>query len=565
MADTRRAVVLCAPLCFVFSKLHKLSNVQIVTVLLDCYTPDDISRAKRILVDDIKKLKLEKNLPHLRARRDADISQRTRKEAEDIVMLFSAVDRHNLFDKIPIYAVDNTDSIPTMKLEDGELRYFCTKIEKLEAILLYTQETVNILYSLVRRGMAGEEIEASSLPPDVRQFITKPTTGTFSLFTGNECTPSASRVNNSTTTTSAVLYGASVINGSCQSQSTRAAGGVGHADAVANDNRSTVANDDINGGPSRWANCINSASSAVETDDTTSRDGDDHDGDFTVVESRRTKRRRRRRSQSQSPQCQPPAATAARPEPDHLVLSHNKSYVEAITSAPKKSVRKPLVVGTQRSPSTTSATTANTIGGKLSAAKPYLGKAMFCVDNVSKDVTATDLELFVKSKLGVRVILCNETKPRRSFRQKRDNIMPDHKAFFLCINKADKNLLLNADKWPADVSVSAWFFKKKTDDAPTTTPSTAAPAAGGGDGSNDQQETVAADASAAVQPVQPAAVANMNGMNGIGNNNIRHEAMSLSPINADHSDEFSEAVDHADTTSVHNSTSVVVDLPSILQ
>ena len=120
---------------------------------------------------------------------------------------------------------------------------------------------------------------------------------------------------------------------------------------------------------------------------------------------------------------------------------------------------------------------------------------MFCVDNVHRDVTADDLALFVKSKLGVRVILCNETKPRRSFRQKRDNLMPDHKAFFLCINMADKNLLLNADKWPADVAVSAWFFKKKTDYAPATTPSTAAAAASGGAGdgtTDDQHGTVAA-------------------------------------------------------------------------
>ena len=83
---------------------------------------------------------------------------------------------------------------------------------------------------------------------------------------------------------------------------------------------------------------------------------------------------------------------------------------------------------------------------------------MYCVDNVSNDVSVADLETFVKSKLGVRVIKCNETKPRRSFRQKRDNIKPDHKAFFLCINKADSQLLLDPAKWPADVVVSAWFF-----------------------------------------------------------------------------------------------------------
>ena len=180
----------------------------------------------------------------------------------------------------------------------------------------------------------------------------------------------------------------------------------------------------------------------------------------------------------------------------------------------------------------------------------------------------------MKSKLGVRVIKCNETKPRRSFRQKRDNIKPDHKAFFLCINKADSQLLLDPAKWPADV-VSAWFFKKKDDDAKSTPTEAAAVVSD----ANKQHQIVV---EAVIHSDQHAAAAvadgtNGNGIgNGIGNGNGNvdngmdgngngAEAMTLSPINGNQSDEFSEAIELDDDITDHNSTSIaVVDLPSIV-
>jgi hypothetical protein len=38
----------------------------------------------------------------------------------------------------------------------------------------------------------------------------------------------------------------------------------------------------------------------------------------------------------------------------------------------------------------------------------------------------------------------------------------------LCINKADKDILLNPDTLPEDIYITQWFFKGITVDNPTT-------------------------------------------------------------------------------------------------
>jgi hypothetical protein len=67
---------------------------------------------------------------------------------------------------------------------------------------------------------------------------------------------------------------------------------------------------------------------------------------------------------------------------------------------------------------------------------------------------------FVTS-VSIEVISCFEVKPRRKPR------LSDvtYKAFRLCIPEADRCKLLNADIWPAYVSISEWFFKQKSLDA----------------------------------------------------------------------------------------------------
>jgi hypothetical protein len=81
-----------------------------------------------------------------------------------------------------------------------------------------------------------------------------------------------------------------------------------------------------------------------------------------------------------------------------------------------------------------------------------LKKAVFYVDNVDSSVSANDLVEFVTS-LSVNVISCFVAKPRR----RRTN-NDDCKAFRLCVSDDSGPRLLDADSWPAFVSISDCFL-----------------------------------------------------------------------------------------------------------
>jgi hypothetical protein len=140
--------------------------------------------------------------------------------------------------------------------------------------------------------------------------------------------------------------------------------------------------------------------------------------------------------------------------------------------------RKQLFVGRMR----TDGSTSTSAGGlpRITAAKPYIGKATFCVDNVAVDATEASLAYFVAA-MGVDVLSCTAVKPRRSRWQFLHGITPsDRKTFCLCIPREDSSRLLNPARWPAHISLSPWVFKKKkiaqtNDDIATRGGSTASP------------------------------------------------------------------------------------------
>lgn len=487
-----RPVVICPPLCFLFSKLNKLSNNKIIDILCEYYEPDAILRAKKLLGEAVKELNADNTLPQLRARRDTDVRSRARKDAADIEILVSALDRRGLLDQLPIFVIDNTDSVPTVKLEEGDMRYFVLKINRMEEAILTLQGTINKLYAFATGAMPLPDATGTTGETQFSSHRHSHATPVNDNSLYHSRLNSVPDFNEHTVTVdvqseprSTVYNSASRVTGplhsraQTQTEHTNTSSSSAVATAVANEHYRR-----------NWADVRGSASSAIETDNTTAGTDDD---DFTVVESRRQKRRRRN------------ATSDVDPSPDQrqsTVKSLAAVVAAAAAATDNKTTRpakKPLVVGTLRSPA------ARDIGN-LSAAKPLYGKAVYYVSNVNKVVTEDDLKHFVKSTLGVRVITCNKTKPRLSFRERRDGIAPDHNAFCLCINKADAKLLLRPDKWPSDVSISAWYFKPKTDGS-----SAAAAAATANDRQREQQQTGTATDDAVVErqttPPSAAAVA----------------------------------------------------------
>jgi hypothetical protein len=163
----------------------------------------------------------------------------------------------------------------------------------------------------------------------------------------------------------------------------------------------------------------------------------DHGGEFEEVTSRR---RRKRLRQSSQQQVQKPV--------DNKVTDAVANRKTASVS--QKISRKPLVIG-RRAQSPGMAV--------IASAKPRLAKEVFCIDNVDVSLSDNDIIAFVKD-MHVRVHSCFETQPRRSAKQRQRGEVPDdRKAFRLCILQEDRDNLLDPDNWPANITVSSWFFK----------------------------------------------------------------------------------------------------------
>jgi len=79
---------------------------------MDFYSAEVLSTAKRVLMKDIEVMNLSIRLPHVPARRDGE--NRTAREVDDIIALFTCLDENKLLGELPRYAADGPDSMPSV-------------------------------------------------------------------------------------------------------------------------------------------------------------------------------------------------------------------------------------------------------------------------------------------------------------------------------------------------------------------------------------------------------------------------------------------------------------------
>ena len=114
------ALVLCNPLCFLFSKCGNLSQKVLKSALLDFYDPVVISNAKKQLIEDMKNANCTEKLPNVPEQRGGEM--RTVNEVDDIFVLVTFMDENNLLKGLPTYVADNPDNMQSMRLYEGDLR-----------------------------------------------------------------------------------------------------------------------------------------------------------------------------------------------------------------------------------------------------------------------------------------------------------------------------------------------------------------------------------------------------------------------------------------------------------
>ena len=131
--------ILSAPLCFIVNRINKIELKILNTALTDYYSQDEISAAKRRLIEDSDKIELD-GKPRLPKRQDGD--NRKVREIDDIIQLVTYLDEQKVLDQLPKYVADSPDSMPYLRIVDGDLRFLIEKIGKLEDTVKRLQESL---------------------------------------------------------------------------------------------------------------------------------------------------------------------------------------------------------------------------------------------------------------------------------------------------------------------------------------------------------------------------------------------------------------------------------------
>ena len=140
------------------------------------------------------------------------------------------------------------------------------------------------------------------------------------------------------------------------------------------------------------------------------------------------------------------SAAVDRPSYTAVVQSQPQPQPQRVARQQQQPQRRKQVSVIGRSRNTATSRVGNS--SHIAAAKPYISKATFCIDNVSTGVSELAMAQFVAA-MDIDVLGCYNVKPRRSAYQRSHGIEPkDRKAFRLCIPREDTARLMDPKKWP---------------------------------------------------------------------------------------------------------------------
>ena len=124
--------VLSHPLCFLLNKFGKVQNKLLKNALLDFYSPEALSAAKRQLLKDFEKVK-DVSFPHIPQQRQGE--NKDSREIDDMFTILTVLDEaENVsVSVLPTYVADNTDNIPSLRIYEGDMGVFVTMLGKLKA------------------------------------------------------------------------------------------------------------------------------------------------------------------------------------------------------------------------------------------------------------------------------------------------------------------------------------------------------------------------------------------------------------------------------------------------
>jgi len=105
--------------------------------MLDFYSADDVSSAKKVLLEAVSYVQSDKPLSRYPDRQSTD---RTVREMDDVTDILVQIDERKLLSALPSFVADNSDNLSSPRMDVGEMHIILNKIDKLEAILFGVQK-----------------------------------------------------------------------------------------------------------------------------------------------------------------------------------------------------------------------------------------------------------------------------------------------------------------------------------------------------------------------------------------------------------------------------------------
>ena len=328
-----------------------------------------------------------------------------------IIKLVDFANKNGIADLLPKYVAESPDDMPYMRIVDSDFKFLISKINTLEAML-------NGLYAI------NSELRSQL----TAQFNVKPPTDVRSGVINNSS-------QTTTTTYDSVGMGKPTVSHS-SAQRRQPQGSVPRESSSAN------------------ASIPSSAGASSNRNTDTNIDQSD---DWTVVASKSKKRRIQSGGQGARARITETTDTTDTDTNSGETKQKHKQKKNKPRNSGSKSKR--VMVGTKQ----LDWPVVGTVGqSTVAAAKSYLRKSVFCVDNVRTDVTVSDMEKFVVDSLNVNVISCFQVNPRRARWQKEAGIVPkDRNTFRLCIDRDDEQNFLNEEIWPQKIAIYRWAFNDR--------------------------------------------------------------------------------------------------------
>ena len=109
-----------------------METARIRSTVLDFYSADDVSSAKKVLLEAMSCVQIDKPLSRYPERQSTDS---TLWEMDDVMDILVQIDECKLLSALPSFVADNSDNLSSPRIDVGEMHTILNKTDKLEAIL----------------------------------------------------------------------------------------------------------------------------------------------------------------------------------------------------------------------------------------------------------------------------------------------------------------------------------------------------------------------------------------------------------------------------------------------